>query len=139
MEFEGLVCPKCSNSLNEKELAEKLSCPHCNTKFHDKKYIAFIEYLMMNGYVQEVDFFDKKIDKPIFFNSGSGFVLARIIIRADLDAWVIQVLLPVTRYLSPVFLAVVVIEPKSEPLSGSVNTAAGISSPEAILGNNFFF
>ena len=61
MEFEGLVCPKCSNSLNEKELAEKLSCPHCNTKFHDKKYIAFIEYLMMNGIVTDIDFFDKKL------------------------------------------------------------------------------
>ena len=24
MEFEGLVCPKCSNSLNEKELAQSL-------------------------------------------------------------------------------------------------------------------
>ena len=61
MEFEGLVCPKCSNSLNEKELAKKLSCPHCNTKFHDKKYIAFIEYLMMNGIVTDIDFFDKKL------------------------------------------------------------------------------
>ncbi len=61
MEFEGLVCPKCSNSLNENELAEKLSCPHCNTKFHDKKYIAFIEYLMMNGIVTDIDFFDKKL------------------------------------------------------------------------------
>ena len=61
MEFEGLVCPKCSNSLNEKELAKNLNCPHCKTKFHDKKYIAFIEYLMMNGYIQELDFFDKTV------------------------------------------------------------------------------
>ena len=61
MEFEGLVCPKCSNSLNEKELAGNLSCPHCKTNFHDKKYIAFIEYLMMNGIVTDIDFFDKKL------------------------------------------------------------------------------
>ena len=61
MEFEGLVCPKCSNSLNEKELAQSLDCPHCKTKFHDKKYIAFIEYLMMNGIVTDIDFFDKKL------------------------------------------------------------------------------
>ena len=61
MEFEGLVCPKCSNSLNEKELAKRLDCPHCKTKFHDKKYIAFIEYLMMNGIVTDIDFFDKKL------------------------------------------------------------------------------
>ena len=41
MEFEGLVCPNCSGPLNEKELAENQSCPHCNTKFHNKNYIAF--------------------------------------------------------------------------------------------------
>ena len=61
MEFEGLICPKCSNQLDEKILASNLSCPHCNTRFHNKKYIAFIEYLMMNGLVSDLDFFDQKI------------------------------------------------------------------------------
>ena len=59
MEFESLICPKCSNQLDEKELAKNLSCPNCNTKFHNKKYIAFIEYLMMNGIVTDIDFFDR--------------------------------------------------------------------------------
>tara|TARA_B100001029_G_C15042977_1_gene445011 strand:+ start:302 stop:748 length:447 start_codon:yes stop_codon:yes gene_type:complete len=61
MEFEGLICPKCSGSLDEKELAKNLSCPHCGTKFHNKKYIAFIEYLMMNGIVTDIDFFDRTL------------------------------------------------------------------------------
>ena len=61
MEFEGLICPKCSSQLDEVQLAKNLSCPHCNTKFHNKKYIAFIEYLMMNGIVTDIDFFDKKL------------------------------------------------------------------------------
>ena len=61
MEFEGLICPKCSSSLDEKELAKNLSCPHCGTKFHNKKYIAFIEYLMMNGIVTDIDFFDRTL------------------------------------------------------------------------------
>ena len=61
MEFEGLICPSCSGSLDEKLLAENLSCPHCNTKFHNKKFIAFIEYLMMNGIVNDIDFFDQSI------------------------------------------------------------------------------
>ena len=62
MEFEGLICPKCSGQLEEDQLAaSNLSCPHCNTKFHDKKYIAFIEYLMMNGIVTDIDFFDKTL------------------------------------------------------------------------------
>ena len=61
MEFEGLICPKCSSQLDEVQLAKNLSCPHCNTKFHDKKYIAFIEYLMMNGIVTDIDFFDRTL------------------------------------------------------------------------------
>ena len=61
MEFEGLICPKCSSSLDEKELTKNLSCPHCGTKFHNKKYIAFIEYLMMNGIVTDIDFFDRTL------------------------------------------------------------------------------
>ena len=61
MEFEGLICPKCSSKLDEKLLASNLSCPNCNTKFHNKKYIAFIEYLMMNGIVTDIDFFDRTL------------------------------------------------------------------------------
>ena len=61
MEFEGLICPKCSGSLKESELKKKLVCPHCATKFHNKKFIAFIEYLMMNGIIEDIDFFDKTL------------------------------------------------------------------------------
>ena len=61
MKFEGLICPKCSTPLDEKKLAKNLNCPYCNTKFHNKKYIAFIEYLMMNGIVTDIDFFDRTL------------------------------------------------------------------------------
>ena len=61
MEFEGLICPKCSSGLNESDLKIKLVCPHCETKFHNRKYIAFIEYLMMNGIIEDIDFFDRTL------------------------------------------------------------------------------
>ena len=61
MEFEGLICPKCSGELNENELKVKLICPHCATKFHNRKFIAFIEYLMMNGIIEDIDFFDRTL------------------------------------------------------------------------------
>ena len=38
-----------------------------------------------------------------------------------------------------IFFALVTIEPKSDPLSGSVKHAAGIASPLDILGNQKFF
>ena len=61
MAFEGLICPACSNVLSEKELKDKLICPHCNTNLKQNKYIAFLEYLMMVGIVSDIDFFDESI------------------------------------------------------------------------------
>jgi len=39
MNFEGLICPACSSSLNEEELDLKLICPHCKTNLKQKIYI----------------------------------------------------------------------------------------------------
>ena len=63
MAFEGLICPNCSGELDEKKIKEnsKLKCPHCNVNIKQKKYLAFLEYLMMNGLVSDMDFFDPKI------------------------------------------------------------------------------
>ena len=54
-------------------------------------------------------------------------------------AWVIQVLLPVTRQSSPSFTARVRKLPRSEPVLGSVKTAVGRVSPEASSGEPFGF
>ena len=58
MAFEGLICPACSNSLDEIELKEKLICLNCKENLKQKKYLAFLEYLMMVGIVSHIDFFD---------------------------------------------------------------------------------
>ncbi|SVB45247.1 uncharacterized protein METZ01_LOCUS198101, partial [marine metagenome] len=49
MSFEGLICPACSNQLDEIMLEEKMICPHCSTNLKQKKFLAFLEFLMMNG------------------------------------------------------------------------------------------
>ena len=61
MAFEGLICPACSSTLTEKELKDKLICIHCNTNLKQKKYLAFLEYLMMVGVVSNIDFFDETL------------------------------------------------------------------------------
>ena len=58
MPFEGLICPACSNQLDEIMLEEKMICPHCSTNLKQKKFLAFLEFLMMNGLVTHIDFFD---------------------------------------------------------------------------------
>tara|TARA_Y100001970_G_C13720672_1_gene596478 strand:+ start:162 stop:599 length:438 start_codon:yes stop_codon:yes gene_type:complete len=62
MAFEGLICPACSSSLDEQEmLAGNLVCSYCKTNLKQKKYLAFLEYLIMVGILPNVDFFDKAI------------------------------------------------------------------------------
>ena len=62
MAFEGLICPACSNTLEEQEMvAGNLVCSYCKTNLKQKKYLAFLEYLMMVGILPNVDFFDKAL------------------------------------------------------------------------------
>ena len=61
MAFEGLICPACSNTLDEDLLKEKLTCEKCKTNLKQKKYVAFLEYLMEVGIVSDLDFFDQTI------------------------------------------------------------------------------
>ena len=61
MAFEGLICPACSNSLDELELKEKLVCLNCKENLKQKKYLAFLEFLMMQGLVSDIDFFDESL------------------------------------------------------------------------------
>jgi len=59
--LEGIICPACENTLEEKDLKEKLTCPYCRTDLKDRKYLDFLEYLMTNGIVENLDFFDTDI------------------------------------------------------------------------------
>ena len=61
MTFEGIICPVCSGPLKEENFLGAIVCPHCNTKLKQKKYIAFLEFLMMQGLVTDIDFFDEAL------------------------------------------------------------------------------
>ena len=62
MTFEGLICPNCSGQLAEDELkAGNFICIHCGKNLKNKKYIAFIEYIIMIGLVSDLDFFDQSL------------------------------------------------------------------------------
>ena len=61
MAFEGLICPACAGELEEEGLKKELVCPHCKTNLKQKKFLAFLEYLMMVGIVSDLDFFDETL------------------------------------------------------------------------------
>jgi DNA-directed RNA polymerase subunit RPC12/RpoP len=61
MEFEEIICPNCGSTISQEGLAKALKCSTCKANFHQQKYVGFLEYLMMNGFIQELDFFDKTV------------------------------------------------------------------------------
>ena len=61
MEIEGLVCPECNEPLDEKELAKSLVCPNCRTNLKSRKYLDFVEFVMAQGIVTDMDFFDQAL------------------------------------------------------------------------------
>ena len=61
MKLEGLVCPECNEPLDEKELGKSLVCPNCRTNLKSRKYLDFVEFLMAQGIVTDMDFFDQSL------------------------------------------------------------------------------
>lgn len=59
--LEGIICPNCGANIIEVELRVKLACPHCKKDLKDRKYLDFLEYLMANGIVENLDFFDTAV------------------------------------------------------------------------------
>ena len=59
--LEGIICPNCESPLKEEDLKEKLVCVKCKTDLKDRKYLDFLEYLMTNGIVENLDFFDEAV------------------------------------------------------------------------------
>jgi len=59
--MEDLVCPECGAALKEEDLRKSLVCKNCKTKLRDPKYIDFLELLVYNDVVDDIDFFDMSL------------------------------------------------------------------------------
>jgi len=59
--LEGIICPNCGASLEEVDIKESLTCRYCKVNLKDRKYLDFLEYLMANGLIEDLDFFDQKV------------------------------------------------------------------------------
>ena len=59
--LEGIICPNCGANINELDLRKKLACPICKKDLKDRSYLDFLEYLMTNGIVENLDFFDAAV------------------------------------------------------------------------------
>ena len=59
--LEGIICPVCESTLEEADLKKSLICNNCKSDLKDRKYLDFLEFLMANGLVEDLDFFDPKV------------------------------------------------------------------------------
>ena len=59
--LEGIICPNCGASLEDIHIKESLTCRYCKVNLKDRKYLDFLEYLMANGLIEDLDFFDQKV------------------------------------------------------------------------------
>ncbi|GIR23287.1 hypothetical protein CM15mP37_07920 [bacterium] len=59
--LEGIICPNCGASLEDVDIKESLTCRYCKVNLKDRKYLDFLEYLMANGLIEDLDFFDQKV------------------------------------------------------------------------------
>ena len=59
--LEGIICPVCESTLEEVDLKESLICNNCKSDLKDRKYLDFLEFLMANALVDDLDFFDPKV------------------------------------------------------------------------------
>ena len=59
--LEGIICPNCGANINEADLRKKLACTICKKDLKDRSYLDFLEYLMTNGIVENLDFFDAAV------------------------------------------------------------------------------
>ena len=59
--LEGLICPACENTIEEIDLMDSIKCPNCATDLKNRKYLDFLEFLMANGIVENLDFFDQEV------------------------------------------------------------------------------
>ena len=59
--LEGIICPACEAPLEEVDIRESLTCKNCKTDLQDRRFLDYLEFLMANGMVEDLDFFDQKV------------------------------------------------------------------------------
>ena len=56
--IDEVICPCDNVEVKTSDIGEKLKCPACGTNLKQRAFLPFLEYLMENGHVENLDFFD---------------------------------------------------------------------------------
>ena len=57
-EIDEVITPCCDVEIKTSAIKPNLKCPACGGNFKQRIFLPFLEYLMENGHVENLDFFD---------------------------------------------------------------------------------
>ncbi len=57
-QVDEILSPCCDEEIRVSAIGDKLKCPLCKTNLKQRAFLPFLEYLMENGHVENLDFFD---------------------------------------------------------------------------------
>ena len=57
-QVDEILSPCCDEEIRVSDIGDKLKCPLCKTNLKQRAFLPFLEYLMENGHVENLDFFD---------------------------------------------------------------------------------
>ena len=57
-QIDEILSPCCDEEIRVSAIGDKLKCPLCKTNLKQRAFLPFLEYLMENGHVENLDFFD---------------------------------------------------------------------------------
>ena len=84
--IDEVITPCCDVEVKTSDIGDKLKCPACGINLKQRIFLPFLEYLMENGFVQNLDFFDLDLysqDKESLYSSDEELDLDKYEVRKD--------------------------------------------------------
>ena len=84
--IDEVITPCCDVEVKTSDIGDKLKCPACGMNLKQRIFLPFLEYLMENGHVENLDFFDLDLynqDKESLYSMDEELDLDKYEVRKD--------------------------------------------------------
>ena len=84
--IDEVITPCCDVEVKTSDIGDKLKCPACGMNLKQRIFLPFLEYLMENGHVENLDFFDLDLynqDKESLDSEDEEYELDKYEVKKD--------------------------------------------------------
>ena len=84
--IDEVITPCCDVEVKTSDIGDKLKCPACGINLKQRIFLPFLEYLMENGHVENLDFFDLDLynqDKESLNSEDEEYELDKYEVKKD--------------------------------------------------------